>query len=188
MRREHKQLFAIIAPGLFGSIGIFYYSLSGREYGIVASISAILIMIWLITFPITLYLWLFVWNKGAENRLFFEENTKKAKEGDATAQFNLGWMYYKGRGVTKDFAQALYWYRKAAENWIAEAQKALGAMYAKGQGVTKNYAQAYMWFNLAAAQGDEEAIRLRDYAVKTFTPSQIEEGQRLIREWLAAHE
>jgi hypothetical protein len=44
-----------------------------------------------------------------------------------------------------------------------------------------------MWINLAAAQGFEDAVKMRDTLVKKLTPSQIEEGQRLTREWLATH-
>ena len=60
-------------------------------------------------------------------------------------------------------------------------------MYKKGQGVPQDYTQAYMWINLAAAQGFEEAVKTRDNLVKKLTPSQIEEGQRLAREWIATH-
>ncbi|MCH8098520.1 MAG: sel1 repeat family protein [Proteobacteria bacterium] len=38
-----------------------------------------------------------------------------AEQGDAEAQFNLGLMYYKGRGVPQDYAEAVKWYRLAAE-------------------------------------------------------------------------
>ena len=39
----------------------------------------------------------------------------KANAGDAEAQFNLGVMYRVGRGVPQDYAQAVSWCRKAAE-------------------------------------------------------------------------
>jgi len=51
----------------------------------------------------------------------------------------------------------------------------------------KTIAQAYMWVNLAAAQGVDDAVRMRDNLVKKLTASQIEEGQRLAREWIAKH-
>ena len=38
-----------------------------------------------------------------------------AEQGDLNSQTNLGLMYRKGRGVTKDDAEAAKWYRKAAE-------------------------------------------------------------------------
>ena len=52
-----------------------------------------------------------------------------AEQGDISAQYNLGGMYRKGQGVTKDFREALTWYRKAAEQGLADAQYSLGWMY-----------------------------------------------------------
>lgn len=45
----------------------------------------------------------------------------KAEQGDKDAQFN-GVMYAKGEGVSKDYVEAVRWYRKAAEQGQAEAQ------------------------------------------------------------------
>ena len=41
------------------------------------------------------------------------------------AQYNLGESYYYGKGVMRDIEQAVYWYRKAADQGLADAQKAL---------------------------------------------------------------
>ena len=38
-----------------------------------------------------------------------------AEQGDAVAQNNLGLMYANGRGVPEDDAEAVRWYRLAAE-------------------------------------------------------------------------
>ena len=41
---------------------------------------------------------------------------KAAEQGDADAQFYLGWAYVtNGEGVPKDEVEAVKWYRKAAE-------------------------------------------------------------------------
>jgi TPR repeat protein len=37
-----------------------------------------------------------------------------ADQGDALAQFSLGFMYDNGQGVLQDYAEAAKWYRKAA--------------------------------------------------------------------------
>ena len=79
------------------------------------------------------------------------------------------------------------WYRLAAEQGLADAQFNLGIRYYNGQGVPQDYVQAHLWWNLAAAQGDEEARENRDIIAAKMTPAQIEEAQRLAREWLAAH-
>ena len=83
----------------------------------------------------------------------FAETRTKAEQGLAEAQSNLGLMYVKGQGVTRDYAEAVKWYRKAAEQGLAEAQYNLGQMYYKGQGVTRDYAEAVKWFRKAAEQG-----------------------------------
>jgi len=48
------------------------------------------------------------------------------EQGDAVAQYNLGVMYAHGEGVSEDDAQAVHWYRKAAEQGVARAQVNLG--------------------------------------------------------------
>ena len=62
---------------------------------------------------------------------------KAAEQGDAQAQFNLGFMYGDGRGVARDDAKKLCaGMRKAAEQGYASAQHNLGIMYEDGRGVT----------------------------------------------------
>ena len=58
------------------------------------------------------------------------------------AQYNLGVMYENGRGVPQNDAEAVKWYRKAAEQGLASAQNNLGVMYANGEGVPQNDAEA----------------------------------------------
>ena len=72
----------------------------------------------------------------------FKETLQAAGQGYAKAQFNLGLMYYNGRGVRQDYTKAVQWYRKAAEQGDAKAQSNLGVMYDNGQGVRQDYTQA----------------------------------------------
>jgi hypothetical protein len=58
-----------------------------------------------------------------------------------------------GRGVPQDDAEAVRWYRLAAEQGVALAQTNLGVMYASGRGVPKDDVEAVRWFRLAAEQG-----------------------------------
>ena len=37
-----------------------------------------------------------------------------AEQGNASAQYSIGWMYGSGNGVAQDYAEALKWYRLAA--------------------------------------------------------------------------
>jgi clan AA aspartic protease (TIGR02281 family) len=62
-------------------------------------------------------------------------------------------MHEKGQGVAQDYAAALNWYRKAADQGLAVAQNNLGMMHEKGQGVAQDYAAALNWYRKAADQG-----------------------------------
>ncbi|SUO96074.1 tetratricopeptide repeat protein [Suttonella ornithocola] len=55
-----------------------------------------------------------------------------AEKGDAEAQFNLGWLYENGQGVTQDYNKACQWYEKAAAQGLAKAQQALEELQQKG--------------------------------------------------------
>lgn len=79
---------------------------------------------------------------------------RAAEQGNAAAQFNLGWMYDDGRGVPEDHAEAVKWYRRAAKQGNAPAQHNLGAMYERGQGVREDHAEALKWYRRAAEQGN----------------------------------
>ena len=66
-------------------------------------------------------------------------------------------MYREGKGVAKDGNQAVYWYRKAADQGDEDGQYGLGLMYEDGKGVAKDYKQAVYWYRKAADQGHEDA-------------------------------
>jgi len=71
--------------------------------------------------------------------------------------YNLGEKYYYGTGVNKDYTQAAYYFRYAAEQGHAEAQNYLGHMYQFGCGVTQDYTEAVKWYRKAADQGNAAA-------------------------------
>jgi len=82
----------------------------------------------------------------------------RAEAGDAEAQYNLGFMYHNGGlGVPQDSAEAVRWYRLAADQGHVSAPVHLGFIYANGQGVPQDDAEAVRWYRLAADQGDANA-------------------------------
>jgi uncharacterized protein len=86
--------------------------------------------------------------------------------------------------VPQNYAEAVKWLRKAADQGNAHAQYNLGYMYQDGQGVPQNYVQAHMWFNLAAGHsppGDvrDQAVKFRDILAANMTSAQMAEAQRL---------
>jgi len=77
-----------------------------------------------------------------------------AEQGDADAQYFLGFMYANGDGVPEDDTEAVRWYRLAAEQGRAAAQYEVGYMYANGDGVPEDDTEAAHWYRLAAEQGN----------------------------------
>ena len=89
-----------------------------------------------------------------------------ANDGNTSAQYHLGIMYRNGKGVSKDYTEALKWFRLAAKQDNIDqhlkfvfmssninAQITLGKMYEDGQGVSQDYTEALKWY-LAAANND----------------------------------
>ena len=83
-----------------------------------------------------------------------------AQSEDKDAQYYLGWTYATGKGVPQDDAEAIKWFRKAADQGLANAQAALGIMYATGRGVPQDNAEAVKWYRKAVDQGNVEAKAL----------------------------
>jgi TPR repeat protein len=88
----------------------------------------------------------------------------KATAGDPASQYQVGWHYEHpdaiwGEGYTEsgssphDYAQAAFWYLKAAEQGYAAAQYDLGDSYLFGHGLPVDYEQGITWFRKAAEQG-----------------------------------
>ena len=83
-----------------------------------------------------------------------EQYRKAAEQGDAAAQYELGYCYFFGEGVEQDMAESVKWWRKAAEQGDAKAQSRLGHCYFFGEGVSKDNAESLKWFRKAADQGN----------------------------------
>jgi len=73
-------------------------------------------------------------------------------EGEIEA-LALGNRYFN----EKNYAEAVKYYRKAAELGNADAQSTLGWMYDQAKGVRRNYAEAAKWYRKAAEQGNNVA-------------------------------
>ena len=102
-----------------------------------------------------------------------------AERGDPQAQNGLGAMYYNGKGVAKDFKEAVKWYRLAAAQGNISAQVNLGSMYYEGEGVPEDLIRAHIWLNIAATQGNPNAAKMRDAVSKFMTAQQLTEAQAM---------
>jgi len=86
--------------------------------------------------------------------------------------------YQDGKGVSKDYAKAIDWYRKAAAQGFAEAQNSLGAFYRNGLVVSKDLKQAIEWYQKAADQGFELAKTNLHEAEAELSAREAEEAAR----------
>jgi TPR repeat protein len=104
-----------------------------------------------------------------------------AEQGGVEAQFNLGLLYYHGKGLPADPAEAHAWYLKAAEAGYARAQYRVAEMYEKGDGTRKDLIQAYFWFRVAGDRKHADARKRRRQVAKRMTPEQIAYADMLVR-------
>ena len=70
-------------------------------------------------------------NKG-NYQISFDIFKPLAEEGNAKAQFHLGFLYRIGQAVNQDYDQAYHWYLLSANQGYAEAQYKIRLMYYKG--------------------------------------------------------
>jgi TPR repeat protein len=107
--------------------------------------------------------------------------------GDAMAEANLGTMYASGTGVERDPAQAVYWWREAAQQGIPAAQASLGRALVLGEGGAADLVEGHMWLTLAASRAtgaeQHEFETLRNAAATRLTPEQQAESARRAAAW-----
>src|SRR5580704_3722378 len=65
-----------------------------------------------------------------------------AEKGSSNAQTFLGVLYEQGKGLKKDPAKAIEWYRRAAEQGNSAAQFNIGILYETGSGVARRPSEA----------------------------------------------
>jgi TPR repeat protein len=71
-----------------------------------------------------------------------EANTRRhAEQGDSSSQFALGFLYFDGKSIPRDLAQAAYWFKKAAEQGHARAQYNLATCYGRPMGSGRTHPQ-----------------------------------------------
>ena len=110
---------------------------------------------------------------------------KAALQGSVDAQVNLGTLYSNGLGCRKDDKAAVFWFLLAAKQGQGLAFVKLGSMYEDGRGVTQDLVQAYKWYHLGGVKGETTGGQSRDELKKRMTSDQIQEAQRLTKEWMA---
>src|SRR6185295_5186835 len=101
------------------------------------------------------------------------------------AQHNLGVCYRDGKGVEKDYAEAVKWFRKAAEQGHLAAQESLGACYANGRATIaiEDAVDAYQYVKLAEEKGYEGATKTAAVIEALLSHAEFREAERRYHEF-----
>ena len=83
--------------------------------------------------------------------------------------------------MRQDYAEAVKWYRKAAEQGEANAQSNLGVMYYNGHGVRQDYAEAVKWNSKAAKK--RNAIAQYNLGIAYESGRGVRQDSALAQEW-----
>ena len=73
----------------------------------------------------------------------FQFFLKSANAGNFLAQTQVAWMYRKGIGAKRDMKEALFWYKKAAQQGGMQEQYDLAIFYVQGQGIESDRSTEY---------------------------------------------
>ena len=111
-----------------------------------------------------------------------------AGKGMSMAQHDLGTLYAKGQGVTRNDAVAARWFQRAAEGGHTNAKYLLGTMYYRGRGVPQDLVEAHMWLTLAAERGSKPAADELLRVGRRMNAAQLKEAQTKKVAWQNKHE
>ena len=104
--------------------------------------------------------------------------SKEIRHGNKEAMYNMGLLYYFGKGVTRDLKMAFMYCEKAAFKGSARAQNNLAFMYMEGLGTEKSYISAYAWSIIAINNG-YRSHGIRDDAKINLTPAMLYDANKL---------
>jgi hypothetical protein len=93
------------------------------------------------------------------------------------AEYNIGLMYYNGKGVAPSQRIALNWFLKAAKQRAEYAQFLVGEMYANGLGVRQDLPEAYAWLSISA---DHRFENMEDQLAALLFETSLRENERAL--------
>jgi len=98
---------------------------------------------------------------------------KAAEQGHSNAQLQAA-LIHRTNG---DHAKTIELLDIAARHGLVDAQFLLAGFYQIGEGIPQNYRKAYIWYSIASANGDKEAIKLRDKVSKKIDSDTLSKAQ-----------
>ncbi|MDG2267855.1 MAG: tetratricopeptide repeat protein [Alphaproteobacteria bacterium] len=106
-----------------------------------------------------------------------------SNRGNLIAINNLGFMYERGYGVTRNQKKAVALYKKAAEGGIAVAQFNYGEALFLGNGIKKDYIEAKKWLLIALDRGSKDALYLLKDVNKLISKEENTESKNRFILW-----
>jgi len=92
---------------------------------------------------------------GKPKSIPLDELREMAEQGDVNAQYQLGENYYSGKGVPKDYKEAVKWCKMAGEQGHPFAHSVLRAIAIDGKAISGE--ELFAWFKNQAEQGNVKA-------------------------------
>lgn len=87
-----------------------------------------------------------------------------AQKGNVGAMTSVASQYMSGKGgLERNRAQAIYWYKKAADLGGREAMEKIAQMYAKGRFLPKNPEKAQFYFEKLAAEDNAYCFKISSF-------------------------
>ena len=92
-----------------------------------------------------------------KDNIDFVVQLEKEHNGNAIAQFILGYCYAEGIVFEHDLSKAVYYYKLAADQNDSSGQNNLGHCYDEGIGIEQDLLKAAYYYKLACDQGSIKA-------------------------------
>jgi TPR repeat protein len=99
---------------------------------------------------------------------------------NAEAQYQVGRMYFDGRGVPPNPWQAARWFTLAANKGQSQAQAMLGHMLVKGDAVPREPARGLMWLTLARDSAKADDKWINEFYQNAFKQTNNDERARAL--------
>lgn len=114
---------------------------------------------------------------------------EEAKKGNIRAMVVVADKFMSGKdGLPRNRANAIYWYKTAAEKKHPDAMMVMGKMYAKGRFVSKNPELAQKYFDELANADIRYAVKISDYYAddRDGYEADIEKANEWFERWVAS--
>ncbi|HEY0924140.1 tetratricopeptide repeat protein [Rheinheimera pacifica] len=111
---------------------------------------------------------------------------KSALAGNASAQFNMGFLQQNGDVFEKNIDNAILWLEKAESNGHQSSSRQLGFAYLEKYYLNEDkidlYEKSQFWFKKSALKGD--TISMRQFALGVLSREKDKESFKVAENWL----